>query len=160
MNKTILAVGLIITVLAAALCIVSFSNYEYERSKYESSIIRNTPFGDFSVYSKDNMNYWNSILSGSVFLLIVGIIILGIGAEMKEKGNISLKQNSNIRRCPNCGRPIPMDAKFCPYCSRNFNLNKNDVREELVINTTFCPTCGVKLDGTPNFCFKCGYKLR
>lgn len=24
------------------------------------------------------------------------------------------------RRCPNCGRPIPMDANICPYCSKKF----------------------------------------
>jgi RNA polymerase subunit RPABC4/transcription elongation factor Spt4 len=24
------------------------------------------------------------------------------------------------RICPNCGRPIPMDANLCPYCGKNF----------------------------------------
>lgn len=24
------------------------------------------------------------------------------------------------RICPNCGRPIPMDANICPYCGKNF----------------------------------------
>ena len=24
------------------------------------------------------------------------------------------------RMCPNCGRPIPMDARVCPYCGKNF----------------------------------------
>ena len=24
------------------------------------------------------------------------------------------------RRCPNCGRGIPFDAKICPYCGKKF----------------------------------------
>jgi len=24
------------------------------------------------------------------------------------------------RRCPNCGRNIPMDATTCPYCAKKF----------------------------------------
>lgn len=24
------------------------------------------------------------------------------------------------RRCPNCGRAIPTDARVCPYCNKNF----------------------------------------
>lgn len=25
------------------------------------------------------------------------------------------------RRCPNCGRPVPMDARFCPYCTKSIS---------------------------------------
>jgi len=27
------------------------------------------------------------------------------------------------RRCPNCGRVIPMDARACPYCGKKFEEN-------------------------------------
>ena len=26
----------------------------------------------------------------------------------------------SIRRCPNCGRAIPFDARVCPYCAKRF----------------------------------------
>ena len=28
---------------------------------------------------------------------------------------------SSDRRCPNCGRPIPTDARVCPYCAKKFD---------------------------------------
>jgi len=28
--------------------------------------------------------------------------------------------DQNKRRCPNCGRVIPEDARICPYCERFF----------------------------------------
>ena len=28
--------------------------------------------------------------------------------------------DQNKRRCTSCGRTIPEDARFCPYCSRHF----------------------------------------
>lgn len=36
--------------------------------------------------------------------------------------NPQLLQNRQheTRYCPNCGRKIPFDAEFCPYCSKKF----------------------------------------
>ena len=31
-----------------------------------------------------------------------------------------MEQTSSNRRCPNCGRVIPMDARVCPYCGKKF----------------------------------------
>ena len=28
--------------------------------------------------------------------------------------------NNSGRMCPNCGKPIPMDANVCPYCGKDF----------------------------------------
>jgi len=30
------------------------------------------------------------------------------------------QQQQTGRVCPNCGRPIPMDAQVCPYCGKDF----------------------------------------
>ena len=32
------------------------------------------------------------------------------------------QQSGQVRKCPNCGRPIPMDADICPYCAKNFRI--------------------------------------
>ena len=59
------------------------------------------------------------LLLATIFLNIIGLIIViviwlairpPIGGEKKEPD----------RRCPNCGRSIPMDAKTCPYCAKKF----------------------------------------
>jgi ribosomal protein S27AE len=36
---------------------------------------------------------------------------------------------------------------------------EDEKNKELSFNTNFCPNCGVKIDGKPIFCFKCGFKL-
>lgn len=65
--------------------------------------------------------------SGALWLIIViftnilGLIIWlvvrpPIGGK-KEEGSSS---TGGDRRCPNCGRTIPLDANVCPYCGRDF----------------------------------------
>jgi len=50
---------------------------------------------------------------GVIVILIIWLVVRPpIGGEKKE--------NTQIRRCPKCGRPIPMDAKVCPYCTHKF----------------------------------------
>jgi MFS family permease len=51
------------------------------------------------------------------FLGLLGLIIWlvirpPIGGE---------KPAGSDRRCPNCGRTIPMDARACPYCAKKFD---------------------------------------
>ena len=36
-----------------------------------------------------------------------------VKSEVKESGK-------SDRRCPDCGRVIPFDAKICPYCKKDF----------------------------------------
>lgn len=39
-----------------------------------------------------------------------------------EEQKLGVMQNrlNEDRRCPNCGRSIPLDAGTCPYCSKKF----------------------------------------
>ena len=61
-------------------------------------------------------------------LLIIGIggIILLIALILQIVAFFSLpdqppgKKTEPDRRCPNCGRTIPMDARACPYCAKKF----------------------------------------
>ena len=50
------------------------------------------------------------ICTGPMFL--IGIILFSIGLIMEPS-----KKN---RYCPGCGRGIPFDAQFCPYCGKRF----------------------------------------
>jgi RNA polymerase subunit RPABC4/transcription elongation factor Spt4 len=52
------------------------------------------------------------------------------------------------RTCPNCGRQVPADAVFCPYCG--FRLQPA---------TKKCPGCGRDVPTDAAFCPYCGAKL-
>jgi len=51
------------------------------------------------------------ILIGIIGLIIWLVIRPPIGGE---------KPAGSDRKCPNCGRAIPMDARTCPYCGKKF----------------------------------------
>lgn len=51
------------------------------------------------------------LLTGIIGLIIWFVIRPPIGGE---------KKIGHDRRCPACGRPIPMDAQVCPYCGKDF----------------------------------------
>jgi hypothetical protein len=65
------------------------------------------------------------LILASLFLSFIGLIIVivvwlmirpPIGGEKKAESPSSKAE----RRCPNCGRVIPDDARTCPYCSKKF----------------------------------------
>lgn len=53
------------------------------------------------------------IITGIIGLIIWLVIRPPIGGEPGQKA-------ATDRRCPSCGRTIPMDAQVCPYCGKNF----------------------------------------
>ena len=71
--------------------------------------------------------------------------------------------------CPGCGRYIQFDAKFCPYCGRNFesySVDDKKGKEEITDSTgegskkrKFCSECGSKIEIAGKFCPHCGNKL-
>ena len=62
--------------------------------------------------------------SGALWLIIViftGIIGLIIWLVVRPPiGGKKKAAASSERKCPNCGRVIPDDARTCPYCAKNF----------------------------------------
>ena len=40
--------------------------------------------------------------------------------EHGELNNVRDRLSSEDRRCPNCGRSIPLNARYCPFCSKKF----------------------------------------
>ncbi len=62
--------------------------------------------------------------SGIVWLLIVWILgIIGLIIWLVVRPPIGGEKSAaaSDRKCPNCGRPIPMDARACPYCAKKFD---------------------------------------
>ena len=62
--------------------------------------------------------------SGVLWLLIVWFVAFPIGLiiwlVVRPPIGGGEKTASSDRKCPNCGRPIPMDARACPYCAKKF----------------------------------------
>jgi len=60
-----------------------------------------------------------------IFVFIVCILLLiGLARAVTRKKIVihPPAQPSQKRRCPDCGRVIPEDAKVCPYCGKKFKL--------------------------------------
>lgn len=62
--------------------------------------------------------------SGALWLIIViltGIIGLIIWLVIRPPiGGAPKSAAASDRKCPSCGRGIPMDAQVCPYCGKKF----------------------------------------
>ena len=61
--------------------------------------------------------------SGALWLVIVILLgLLGIIIWLVVRPPIGGEKTAatSDRRCPNCGRIIPMDARTCPYCAKKF----------------------------------------
>jgi hypothetical protein len=60
-----------------------------------------------------------SVFGNFIGFIIVIVIWLAIRPPI---GGVpqQMEQTSSNRRCPNCGRVIPMDARVCPYCGKKF----------------------------------------
>jgi membrane protease subunit (stomatin/prohibitin family) len=48
--------------------------------------------------------------------------------------------------CPNCGKPVAPDAKFCAECGQPLKKACSNCGAELAPGTKFCPECGTKTE--------------
>ncbi len=57
----------------------------------------------------------------SSILSLIALILIAISKQEFYGEDSSYTEPATTGRvCPNCGRPIPMDAQVCPYCGKNF----------------------------------------
>jgi len=77
----------------------------------------------------------------------LGFMIPAMFAEtFKPQGGAGVAPAAQEITCPDCGHPIPKDAKFCPHCGH----------QQLVFNQ--CVNCGKNLPPNAKFCPKCGHQ--
>jgi len=64
-----------------------------------------------------------------LLIIVVGFVVVWIATILMIIAFFSLPDNLSQtssavgqtgRICPNCGRPIPMDAQICPYCGKDY----------------------------------------
>ena len=94
----------------------------YLRKSY-NSIAKHT---DVSLFRTTGTVY---LIGAITSIILIGFIILFVGRIIEVIAYFSLPYKLPIdgtigeidnRRCPNCGRNIPEDAKLCPYCGKNY----------------------------------------
>lgn len=105
----------------------------------------------------------------------LGLMLPGMFADMfRPKGEGSSPADV---KCPDCGRQVPHDSRFCPYCGHQ-QLVLSQCRfcgKNLPLNAQFCPRCGKIADIEPEgrkcgqcsfvnlaqsvFCNQCGERL-
>jgi len=63
-------------------------------------------------------------------------------------------------RCPDCGNPVPPDARFCPLCGHQIVVFRqcSECGKNLPPNAKFCSRCGAKVEAGPvsKKCPNCG----
>ncbi len=64
------------------------------------------------------------------------------------------KGENNMKTCPNCGRELKDEAKFCGGCGYKFQEVQSSQN-----SGTICPSCGNPLKPGAKFCGKCGTKI-
>ena len=69
------------------------------------------------------------LIGALTMIIFIGIIIIWVALiieviaffSLPEKLPSSTAAKASKRRCPNCGRTIPEDARACPYCAKKFD---------------------------------------
>lgn len=67
--------------------------------------------------------------------------------------------------CPECGKPVPLTARFCKWCGSPLSkeqdnqqpvLNQTTNAEKNMPSTKICGNCGRTIKATASFCKWCG----
>ena len=62
---------------------------------------------------------------------------------------------SQQKRCKQCGRVVPIEANFCPYCGERIPEEPTPAEGEAVA-VEYCPNCGAVKQAYSRFCIVCG----
>jgi len=105
----------------------------------------------------------------------IAMMMPGLFTEALRKGGSG--PDPGQAPCPSCGKSVPADSKFCPYCGKHLVIfdQCRQCRANLPPNAKFCPKCGASTAvgkqpvacphcGTENlpdslYCNNCGDKL-
>lgn len=75
-------------------------------------------------------------------------------------GKLEFVENTNDKKCLNCGIYNSNNAVFCKNCGKNFNLESvSDRGADKMVDELFCSNCGKKNSSDSKYCNYCGSNL-
>jgi len=128
MNKKLLILGAIILVAGILMSIAGSIMYESDKEHYNYwyeyyiDYPDETAFSNVTEMYESNMNFDSAFAGLGILLVIISFPMMIIGVFIKEKKDN--KQPEQKRHCPQCGRPLQMDFDICPYCGKDFRIQK------------------------------------
>ena len=142
MKINVLVLGIVFIAIGLIMWIIG--DYQYNIS-YTNSLTRgiiDMLGGNYPQNYEASMAFWRMFSIIGFLLFIFGIPITIGGAIIDEKQYTTFQKY--IRHIP----------------EKQNNYNPPQQIEQSTIKSSFCPNCGMKLEGAPIFCFNCGFKLR
>ncbi|MBR1847425.1 MAG: zinc ribbon domain-containing protein [Bacilli bacterium] len=86
---------------------------------------------------------YDAIESNLLSVLTHSLDKFGLSVEFVGLNAFSKEEASSQKACVHCGKNIPGDSVFCPYCGKKQEDN-------------VCPNCGAEIPAGAVFCPKCG----
>ncbi|NLK52780.1 MAG: zinc ribbon domain-containing protein [Syntrophomonadaceae bacterium] len=71
--------------------------------------------------------------------------------------NVKIMELNNEKECV-CGKGVPMDTRFCPFCGNKFELSSTPHSPNMVDEGKSC-VCGNQVSLETRFCPECGHKF-
>ena len=101
MRRNIIIIGIIISAIAVFLLLLVTSSYNHYNSNH--------------LFDNSNNMLISPLPLVFILLFVFSSPMVIIGLVMKGK---NIEEKTEGRRCLNCGRVIPFDARTCPFCSK------------------------------------------
>jgi len=118
-----------IIAICAVMLIIAFVFYVLSAVYLKKSFTRIADYTGVSLFKTTGFIY---LLGAVLTIILVGIFLMWIAYILMivaffslpdtigPSGQPGMSSQGQGRVCPNCGRPIPMDAQVCPYCGKDF----------------------------------------
>lgn len=128
--------------ISSHLLIVSFIPTFFEICRTVFDIIPHQIFKKVMEF----LESWNLIAIWYYILIILAILLSLVLIYIFQKKLFTkerlLRRRLEKKKCIDCGRPLPYQLQFCPFCSVSQTLLCKNCHQETLQGATFCIHCG------------------
>jgi uncharacterized membrane protein len=145
MRQDVLIVGIILIAVGLIMWFIGGNAYNNAYQNYQIASALEPLGYNPSIY-KTAMSFWSIFSIVGFLLFIFAIPVSLVGATFKEEKKTKFQQ--------------PYLTEPQTYNQPQSFQQQQSIQQQSILKESFCPNCGVKLEGAPIFCFNCGFKLR